>query len=340
MPKEKGMEHRDLVVIGGSAGSLQVMQTILSALPWDFPAAVFLVLHTSEESPRVLPEILNRSSKLPVLYATHDAEILPSRVYVAPSGQRHMLIDRGKVRLEPGPRENRSRPAIDVLFRSASSAYGKQVVGVVLTGNLDDGTAGLLAIKQKGGTAIVQDPDEALAPSMPTSAMESTDVDFVLKGDQIGPKLIELSSTNEFQKNRGTIANVKKLRAIGLTYSCPGCGGVLKEVEEGGMMRFRCRVGHSYSPESLLADQTEAVERALWAAIRSMEEQAEFSDKLADNSRRKQRPRLARRFTEKADASRENAGVLRELLDKTSDEVFAVPLEDGNTDTDQKTGTD
>lgn len=334
------MAHRDIVVIGGSAGSLQVLQTVLSALPWDFPAAVFVVLHTTQDSPGLLPEILNRRCKLPVMYAVHNAEILPSRVFIAPSGQRHMLLDRGKIRLEPGPRENRSRPAIDALFRSAAYAYGGQVIGAVLSGNLDDGSAGLLAIKNRGGTAIAQDPDEAEAPSMPASAIAATRVDFILPADQIGLKLVELVSTQRAETIQAVPNGETKMRGTGQTYACPECGGVLEEAREGGMLRFRCRVGHVYSPESLLADQTEAVEKALWAAVRSMEEQAEFSDRLADNSEQKKRPRLARRFIEKAQASRENANVLREFLQKTAEEVFEIPLEDGSSDFEQKTGTD
>lgn len=334
------MAHRDIVVIGGSAGSLQVLQVILSELPWDFPAAVFVVLHTSEDSPRLLPEILNRHSKLPVMYAVHSAEILASRVYVAPSGHRHMLLDRGRVRLESGPRENRSRPAIDALFRSAAYAYGGQVVGIVLTGNLDDGSAGLLAIKNRGGLAIVQDPDDAEAPSMPASAIEATEVDFVLPAQQIGPKLVELAATENAERARTISIGEGSMSATGQTYACPECGGVLEEAREGGMLRFRCRVGHLYSPDSLLADQTEAVEKALWAAIRSMEEQAEFSDRLADSSKQKKRALLARRFTEKAEASRENATVLRDLLQRTSDEVFEIPLEDGTPQHEERTGTD
>jgi len=334
------MARRDIVVIGGSAGSLQVLQTILSTLPWDFPAAIFVVLHTTEDSPRLLPEILNRSSKLPVMYAVHNAEILPSRVYVAPSGQRHMLLDRGRIRLEPGARENRSRPAVDALFRSAALAYGPQVIGIVLTGNLDDGSAGLLAIKNRGGLAIVQDPDDSDAPSMPASAIEATEVDFILPADQIGPKLVKLAVTEAAERVRTISIGEGSMSATGQTYACPECGGVLEEAKEGGMLRFRCRVGHLYSPESLLADQTEGVEKALWAAIRSMEEQAEFSDRLADNSKQKKRPRLARRFSEKAAASRENANVLRNLLQKTSEAVFEIPLEDGSQEHEERTGTD
>lgn len=334
------MARRDIVVIGGSAGSLQVLQTILSALPWDFPATLFVVLHTSEDSPGILPQILNRHSKLPVMYANENTEILPSRVFIAPAGHRHMLLDRGKVRLQPGPRENRSRPAIDALFRSASYAYGNQVIGVVLTGNLDDGTAGLLAIKNRGGLAIAQDPDNSEAPSMPASAIEAAEVDFILPADQIGSKLTELVPTETIERIRTIPVGEKSMSATGQTYDCPQCGGVLEECKEGGMLRFRCRVGHVYSPESLLADQTEAVEKALWAAIRSMEEQAEFSDRLAGTSREKKRPSLARRFSEKADASRENATVLRDLLQRTSDDVFEIPLEDGSPEHEERTGTD
>jgi two-component system, chemotaxis family, protein-glutamate methylesterase/glutaminase len=334
------MGHRGIIVIGGSAGSLQVLRTILPALPWDFPAAVFVVLHTSEDSPGLLPEILNRGSKLPVMYAVHGADILPARVYIAPAGQRHMLLDRGRVRLEPGPRENRSRPSIDALFRSASYAYGNQVIAVVLSGNLDDGSAGVLAIKNRGGMAIAQDPDEALAPSMPASAIEATDVDFILPVEQIGPKLVELAPIESTERVRVISTGDGNMSATGQTYACPECGGVLEEAKEGGMLRFRCRVGHMYSPESLLAEQTEAVEKALWAAIRSMEEQAEFSDRLADTSRQKKRPRLAHRFTEKAGASRENATILRDLLQRTSDEVLEIPLEDGKSEYEERTGTD
>lgn len=322
------MAHRDIIVIGGSAGSLQVLQTILPQLPWDFRPSVFVVLHTSEDSPGLLPEILNRHSHLPVLYAVHNAPILPARIYIAPAGQRHMVLDRGRIHLVPGPRENRSRPSIDVLFRSASYSYGNQVIGVVLTGNLDDGTAGLLNIKTRGGVAIVQDPEEAEASSMPLSAIEATTVDFVLRAEEIGPKLVELAPTQAADKTVSISTGARNMSSTGQTYACPECGGVLEETKEGEMVRFRCRVGHQYSPESLLADQTEAVERALWAAIRSMEEQAEFSERLAENSRQKKRPRLSRRFTEKAQSSRDTASVLRDLLQRTAEEVIDVPLEE------------
>lgn len=334
------MAPRDIIVIGGSAGGLQVLQTILPALPCDFPASVFVVLHTTPDSPGLLPEILNRNSKVPVMYAVHNAPILPSRVYIAPAGQRHMLIDKGKVRLVPGPRENRARPSVDTLFRSAAYAYGSQVIGAVLSGNLDDGTAGLLSIKSRGGLAIVQDPDEAIAPSMPANAIRAVEVDHVLPAEPMGPKFVELAPTQSAEKVQVIPNGDKNMSATGQTYSCPECGGVLEEAKEGGMLRFRCRVGHLYCPDSLMADQTMAVEEALWAAIRNMEEQAEFSDRLADSSRRKKRPRLARRFADKAQGNRENANILRGLLLKTGDEVLEMPLEDPRTEYEDRTGTD
>lgn len=325
------MPKREIVVIGASAGGIDVLQTVLGSLPWDLHAVVFVVLHTSQNSPGLLPEILNRHSMLPAIYAVHNAPILPSRAFIAPSGQRHMIIERGRVQLLSGPRENRHRPSIDALFRSAAHAYGSEVIGVVLTGNLDDGSAGLAQIKSRGGLAIVQDPEEAVAPSMPESAMASTEVDFVLPAAEIGPKLVELVASEAPSELPPIPTGERNMTASGQTYSCPECGGVLEEAHESGLLRFRCRVGHLYSPDSLMADQTVAVERALWAAVRSMEEQTEFAQRLAESSRQKQRDRLARRFSEKADASREYADTLRELLQKGGEAVEEIPQESAGT---------
>lgn len=335
------MARPDIIVMGASAGGIGVLQTILSSLPWDLKASIFIVLHTTEESPGLLPEILNRSSKLPVLFATREAQILPGRVYVAPGGTRHLLVDRGTVRLMSGPRENRQRPSIDALFRSAAIAYGTRVIGVVLTGSLDDGSAGLADIKSRGGVAVVQDPDDAMSPSMPMSAIETVAVDFVLPASDIGPKLVSLVGENTEEKPEAKpelITESKSMKPTGQTYSCPECNGVLQEIEEGELVRFRCRVGHAYSPETLHADQNVAVEKAMWAAIRALEEHAEFSARLASRSFAKRRPHLATRFTEKAETSREDAMVLRELLERSGDTVLELPqeLEIPN----ERTGTD
>ena len=330
------MAH-DIIVMGASVGGIDALKTILASLPWDLKASAFVVLHTTEDSPGLLPNILNRGSKIPVLYAAHEMQILPGRVYVAPGGTHHLILERGNVRLWPGPRENRHRPSIDTLFRSAAVAYGARVIGVVLTGNLDDGSAGLADVKKRGGIAIVQDPEDAIAPSMPIAALESTNVDFSLPVAEIGRKLVELVGTGTKPRPE-LVSETQDMQRTGQTYSCPECNGVLEEVEEGELVRFRCRVGHIYSPESLHADQNVAVEKALWAAIRSLEEHAEFSSRLASRSISNKRPRLATRFREKAEASRGDASVLRELLERSSEPVLDLPQEMQVPE--ERTGTD
>jgi two-component system, chemotaxis family, protein-glutamate methylesterase/glutaminase len=308
------MPNCDMIVIGTSTGGITALQRIVEAFPEAFPATIFAVLHTSEDNTGLLPPLLNKVSRIPAFYAVHDTPILPGRIYLAPPG-RHLLVERGRVRLSVGPRENRHRPAADVLFRSAALAYGPRVVGVVATGHLDDGASGLASIKARSGLAIVQDPDDALAASMPRSAMDATDVDFILPLEEIGPKLVDLVMGNESETSLGPQPAPIDIKRTNARYSCPECGGALNEVQEGGMERFRCRVGHTYSPESLFEDQSEALERALWAAIRTLEEHAEFSSRLAEKSVARNHGNLADRFRERATSSREHASVLRELLE-------------------------
>jgi len=184
---------KQLVVIGTSAGGLEALRTLVAALPVDFPAALCVVMHTAPQSPGVLHEILGRSGRLPAISPQSAERLLPGRVYVAPPDM-HLLVEPGRVRLSKGPKENRFRPAIDPLFRSAAQVFGPGAIGVVLTGNLDDGTAGLWAIKQLGGTAIVQDPAEALYPSMPRSAMRHVAVDHVVPIAGLAPLLVQLTA--------------------------------------------------------------------------------------------------------------------------------------------------
>lgn len=319
------MARHDIVVIGASAGGLRALDTIFANLPANLPAAVFVVLHTTENSPGLLPQLFNRHSALPALYAVDKAPILPGRIYIAPPEPRHMLLSRGKIELVFGPRENRHRPSIDALFRSAAVAYGPRVVGVVLSGALDDGTAGLAHIKERGGTAIVQDPDDALTPSMPQSAIEDVKVDHILPAAEIAAQIVDLAEQDDTAPVSGTVNENAILKETGVCYTCPDCNGVLTEVREGSVVRYRCRVGHAYSPENLHEAQAAALEQALWAAIRSLEEHAEFSERLANRSERAERSRLAERFAEKAKAGRENAKVLRELLEQSSEELETAP---------------
>lgn len=323
------MARRDIIVIGASAGGIEVLGTILSALPWNFEASLFVVVHTSEESPGLLAEILNRSSKLAVLYAVHNAPVLPARVYVAPPGARHRLLERGRIRLLPGPRETRSRPAIDALFRSASQAYGSQVIGVVLTGNLDDGATGLADIKTVAASPLCKIPTRPWRLPCPRALLPPLMwTRFWRRGHW--PEVSRIGSNGNGRRTAAT-EQWRERHGFRTDLFLPG----VWRSSEGNSGRWHRAIPlpcHIYSPESLLADQGIAVAKALWAAIRILEEQAEFADKLAGKSRRNQQPRLFKRFNEKAVASRENASVLRDLLHQAADRVFEADEQSTATD--------
>jgi two-component system chemotaxis response regulator CheB len=228
-----------------------------------------------------------------------------------------MLVNNGHLRLLQGPAENRHRPAIDPLFRTAALSYGSYTIGVILTGYLDDGTAGLMAIKSQGGTAIVQDPGDATVPNMPQSALDNVDVDYTVPLRDIAPLLVRLV-TNE-AKSEPALKRADKLPGNGKlsVFTCPECQGTLFEEDENGLTRYRCRVGHIYSPDSMFADQSYALERALWAAVRSLEEHAELSRRLAERARRSDHERAVRRFQERWRASMADAEHIRRILTKS-----------------------
>jgi two-component system chemotaxis response regulator CheB len=166
------MPKRDIIVIGTSAGGMETLIELFSRLPKKLAASIFVVCHISPYSSGVLPKVISRAGSLPAAHPTDREPIKPGQVYVAPP-DHHLLIEDSVVRVTQGPKENRFRPAVDPLFRSAAYAYGPRVIGVILTGSLDDGTAGLWAVKERGGLAVVQDPDEALFDSMPLSALNN-----------------------------------------------------------------------------------------------------------------------------------------------------------------------
>lgn len=315
-------------------------------LPPDLPAAIFIVLHIPAHSPSLLPDILDRSGSLKAIHPTDDMPIERGCIYVAPADQ-HMLLDKGRVRLTRGPRENRHRPAIDPLFRSAALVYGARVVGVVLTGSLDDGTAGLLAIKQRKGIVVVQDPKEALYPSMPQSALNHVQVDYRKPIAQIGPLLARLAhepaaddkaypASEDMQKEvRIAEMDINLLgsdKQVGTpsVYSCPECGGVLWEMQDGNLLRFRCRVGHAFSIESVLAEQSDALERTLWAALKSLEENASLSRRMANSAHQNGHARLQAMYEKKSREAEQHAETLRQVLTKYTNTARMVP-EDGET---------
>ncbi len=286
----KQMPAQTVVVIGASSGGLDALRTIAAALPVDFPAPVAVVLHAAPESPGLLPQILDRAGPLPALTAVTGQRLDPGRIYVAPP-DFHLLLEPGRLRITRGPRENRFRPAIDPLFRSAAQVYGPAAIGVILTGNLDDGTAGLWAIKQLGGVAVVQDPADALFPSMPWHAIRHVAVDHVVPLHGIAPLLASLVVKPIAARTTTTpprhldleirIAAEDDPIPAGVetmgppsAFACPDCHGVLRETIESGRVRFRCHTGHAHSVESLLAEIGESIEAALWNAIRAMQEGA------------------------------------------------------------------
>lgn len=322
-----------LIVIGASVGGMEALSVIFSSLPPDLPAAVLVVTHIGARD-SVLPELLARTSALPVRHARDGEPVRPGRVLLAPP-DRHMLVamsgGQAVIELTRGPRENHTRPAIDPLFRTAAAACGAAVVGVVLTGYLDDGTAGLAAIKACGGTAIVQQPSEAVAPSMPQSALAHVQVDQCLPLAQIGPVLLALARgqgaaaggnrplpqlmtvENRFAWGAGNMEELQKI-ATPSTFTCPECHGTLWELHAQQPRRFRCHTGHSFTATILAELQHEKAEDAIWAAVRALQEKERLYDSLAVKATGWQHGGTASDYAAKALQAREQADLLRRVL--------------------------
>jgi two-component system, chemotaxis family, protein-glutamate methylesterase/glutaminase len=324
-----------IVVIGASAGGVEAVSQVARGLPPDFPGAVFVAMHFPVYSTSVLPRILERSGRLPASHPEDGASIEAGRIYVAPP-DRHLIVLRGAIHLVRGPRENGNRPAIDPMFRSAAVAHGPRVVGVVLTGNLDDGTAGLLAISRRRGRTIVQDPAEALFPSMPASAVEHVSVDFVLPLTDIPAKLCALAAdiaagrgaapvevmmddaaqreTSYAELDLGVVHAVDRHPGEPSQFGCPDCGGVLWEIEDGKLVRYRCRVGHAWSADGLLTSQAEQLDQALWVALRALEENVSLTESIAKRARTRGNDLLAAKYERDARSAQRRAQVIRDAL--------------------------
>jgi two-component system chemotaxis response regulator CheB len=319
-------ERRDLICIGTSAGGVEALIRIAAALPKDLPAAVAAVLHLSPDHHSAMPRILSAAGPLPAVHPKKSEPLQPGKISIAPP-DHHMVIEPGKVRLVRGARENSHRPAIDPLFRTAAYAYGPRAIGAILTGALDDGTAGLLALKQQGGATVVQDPEDAFCPDMPRSALEYVKPDHVATLAEIGPLLAKLAGTR-VESGRPPPKLLEQEARIEMHspreahdppgepsgFACPECGGVLNEVHDSGMVRFRCRVGHSFTAEAALVQQRVQIEGALWAALRALEEQAELARRMGERARRHGNLHSAARFEGRHEEARGQADVLRRLL--------------------------
>jgi two-component system chemotaxis response regulator CheB len=342
------MPGHDIIVIGASAGGVEALSKLVGQLPEEMPAALFIVLHIPAQNPSLLPHILSRAGPLPATHPQDGEGIRRGHIYVAPPDY-HLLLERDRIRVVRGPKENRHRPAIDPLFRSAAVAYGPRVVGVILTGSLDDGAAGLWAIKQRGGIAVVQEPDDALYPSMPSSALAHVQVDYRLPVAEMGTTLVQLANQpapeegaypvpedmeQETQytemQDADTLASNERLGTPS-AFSCPECGGVLWELHNGNLVRFRCRVGHAFSIESVLAAQTEQLEAALWTALKTLEESASLSQHMAQRARGRGQDWLARNFQQQAHNAEQRAITIRQVLRKDEPDMpGSSPLPTGH----------
>jgi two-component system, chemotaxis family, protein-glutamate methylesterase/glutaminase len=318
--------RRDIVAIGASAGGVQALQQLVAGLPADFPAAVFVVLHLWPGAQSYLSEILGRAGPLPATEARDGMAIEQGRIHVAPSDY-HLFVEREKMLVVRGPRENRARPAINPLFRSAATAYGPRVIGVVLTGMLDDGAAGLWAIKQGRGIAVVQ--SDAAFAQMPRTAVENVAVDHYVPLEQIPPLLDRLSRESIATVDPAVVPPViqfsvegAQLKSKGFdldrfgkrtVFSCPECNGALWELEE-GTLQFRCHVGHGYSPDSLKLAQSASIEQSLWSAIRALKESAALDERLAERSAEHRLEKAAEQHRQNANAKLKQVEQLQQFL--------------------------
>jgi two-component system, chemotaxis family, protein-glutamate methylesterase/glutaminase len=304
------MKPSHVIVMGGSAGALGILQQIVKDLPENFPAAILVVLHISPDAPSHLDEILNRAGPLFAAFGKNDENIVPSRIYIAPQ-DRHLLLFEGTVHLTRDPRENRSRPAIDPLFRSAAQWYGPRVIAVLLSGMLDDGVQGLQLVSQNGGTVIVLKPDEAPFPQMPENAIRYAYPDYILPASEIVPKIRELIANFPSGAEMASNNEVNENHELASGYTCPDCGGPLLENGNPDLPHFRCRIGHAYTLNALLAGENNALETALWAAVRALQENAELKERAAAMVERSGSSSDAGRIREDAKAQMEQAELIR-----------------------------
>ena len=321
------MAKRDIIVIGASAGGVFALKELVAALPPDFEGSIFVVLHLSPHSPSYLPEILTTAGPLKATHPKDGELVKPGHIYVAPP-DHHLLVEYDQVIVKKGPKENRFRPSIDALFRSAAYTYGPRVIGVVLTGMLDDGTSGMWSVKRLGGLTVVQEPEEALYSSMPDNVLINVDVDYRLPLAAIPALLSRLSQeTVPVPSKPGLLPDEEKLMEaeIGIAaqesafelkilemgqltpLTCPECNGALVSIQEGKIIRYRCHTGHAFTASTLLAETTKVVEESFWKAIRSLEETVILLEQSGRQFAAGGNEEAAQLFFEKAQETRERA---------------------------------
>ena len=335
------MTKRDIVVIGASAGGIEALIQLVSGLPEDFDASVFIVVHIPHGATSALPRILSRRGRLRAVHPRDGERIESGKIYVAPPGA-HLILEKRRISLVRGPREHGVRPAVDPLFLSAALEFGARVIGILLSGNLDDGTAGLQAIKNEGGTTMVQDPAEALYPGMSLSAIENGCADKVLPVAEIAAALSagverrpaervgyrealymddERADKEEEEEKELAIdkLDIDQLQGddqpgVVSAFTCPECNGTLWELSASDALRFRCRVGHAFAVDSLLAKQQESIEAAFWIALRALEERAALLRRLVARAEKSGNKISIRRYTEEESLVAKRAKTLRDAI--------------------------
>lgn len=329
------MACRDVVVIGASAGGVGALMNLVGTLPPDLPAAVFAVLHIPPHSPSHLPEILSRSGPLPAVHPADGETIKRGRIYVAPP-DRHLLLEKNRILVKNGPKENRTRPAVDALFRSAAYVFGPRVIGVVLTGTLDDGVSGLWTIKRRGGTTIVQTPKDAEFPDMPANALSQVDVDHIVPVAAMGALLGELVRKPAPKGPKISAKEQKRLQMeitiamqdgafeMGIMemgeftpFTCPECHGALIRLKEGAGDRFRCHTGHAFTMSALLAGLTQVNEEKLWEAMRGFEEAVMLLEQLGNQFKKERQSRSSNIFFAKAKEMKARAQIIHDSVLKS-----------------------
>jgi two-component system chemotaxis response regulator CheB len=323
------MSGHDIIVMGASAGGIGPLRELAAALPADLPATLLAVLHSSQARRVHLPKVIANGGTLPVRFASDREPLIPGVLLLAPPDQ-HLIVKPDEVHLTRGPHENFWRPSVDVLFRSAAIAYGPRVIGVVLSGALDDGTAGLAAIKACGGIAVVQDPKEALFDDMPSSALRTVEVDAIVRVAELPTVLRQFVATPagptrdipEHLKIEARFAEEAMLShedyaKVGtLTENvCPECGGPLREAP-GEMLRYRCLTGHTFSGDVLEGQTRKDIESSLWSAIRLFQQRANIDRSLAQKESERGRLQGADQYATRAAEAEGHASVLHDLLMK------------------------
>jgi len=324
-----GTDNRDVIVIGGSAGGVEAVTRLARGLPADLPAAVLVAIHRGPDGAGLLAEILDAAGPLPAAMAEEGQPLERGRIYVAPP-DRHLLVGHDHVHVRRGPRENRARPAIDPLFRSAAANCSSRVIGVVLSGMQNDGSSGLLAIKRCGGLAVVQDPRDAAFPDMPRNALAYAEVDQMLPLAGIVPLLARLAVSPRPPPPAEVPEEIRieaLIAAQELTVmpdqhrfgplaslACPECHGTMQEIREDGLVRYRCHTGHAFTLEALRLAQGEAWERTLYAAMRAQQEQAMLCRLLAEEAHGRGQARGEADFGRRAQDYEEGAELIRQLL--------------------------